>query len=125
MFTLLSSAISNTMEVLAPTVPSDQQFEWHWNQIIQYYNTEDKTCLSGPIEATNIVIHLDKLCRILCEEQLVLTDSELNTTKGSIGPSMEYLLQHKILDTMSVLAQSDAPLGLCQQNLSLLHNTHH
>ena len=125
MFTLLSSAINNTIEVLAPTTPADQQFAWHWDQIMHFYQSEDKRLLSGPIEATTITLHLEKMCQILCEEQQDQeSDGQIDDT---IGPSVEYLLQHKILESMASLAQRDAPLGLCQRILrfftSLLKNS--
>ena len=118
------------MEVLAPTTPADQQFQWHWNQILQYYQNEDKTCLSGPIESTNISLHLEKMCKILCEEQFQESSGQSEDKepiKATLGVSMEYLLQHKILETMSCLAQTDQPFGLCQHILlffsSLLRNS--
>jgi hypothetical protein len=110
------------MEVLAPTIPLEEEFVWHWNQITDYYAINSE-CLKGPIEATNIGQHLDKMCQILIEEQLndeqegKLKKNSKYERKGSIGPSMEYLLQHKILDTMSVLAQTDSPFGMCPQIL--------
>ncbi|CAG2163158.1 unnamed protein product [Oppiella nova] len=128
MFSLLSSAISNTMEVLAPTIAAEDQFQWHWTQVMAFYETHHKTHISSPIESTNLCLHFEKMCQILCEEQTQESQSESSddkpnttttiTVNGSaIAPSMEYLLQHKILDTMSVLAQSDNPLGLTQHIL--------
>ncbi|XP_054164513.1 FHF complex subunit HOOK interacting protein 2A-like [Oppia nitens] len=133
MFTLISSAINNTMEVLAPTIAAEDQFVWHWKQVMNFYETSDKTSRDVPIEATNISLHLQKMCHILCDEQSPdLSDN--NTTDvllngSSIGPSMEYLMQNKILDTMSSLAQTDTPLGLTHHILQffttlLTHSSH-
>ncbi|CAG2105053.1 unnamed protein product [Medioppia subpectinata] len=126
MFSLLSTAINSTMEVLAPTIAAEDQLLWHWNQVMAVYESEDKSRLAGPIEATNIGQHLCKMCDILCEEQIheletIGGDGEPKADSGlngsPIGPSMELLFQHKILDTMSKLSQTDTPLGLTQHIL--------
>ena len=52
------------------------------------------------IDQTGIPHHLDQMIIILLEEE------ELSET-GSTASSMEYLLQHKILETLYTLARTD------------------
>ena len=52
------------------------------------------------IEQTIIPGHLDSMLRILLEE-------EEHAETGATGPCMEFLLQHKILETLYTLARTD------------------
>lgn len=62
------------------------------------------TCFASdskaPIETTNIPSHLEQMLILLKEED----DAE---DAGGTGACLEYLLQHKLLDTLQTLARAD------------------
>uniref|UniRef100_A0A8C4Q7Y2 FHF complex subunit HOOK interacting protein 2 n=1 Tax=Eptatretus burgeri TaxID=7764 RepID=A0A8C4Q7Y2_EPTBU len=47
----------------------------------------------------------------------ILVEEEEERESGEMGPCMEYLLQHKILETMYTLSTADCPPGMKQQVL--------
>lgn len=63
--------------------------------ICLFFSPDHKTA----VENTVIPMHLEKMLIILFEEEKV--------HEGMSGPCMEYLLQHKILETLYTLARSD------------------
>ena len=56
------------------------------------------------VEHTSLPGHLRALLSILIEEERV-------SEGGSTGPCMEYLLQHRLLDTLYTLARTDVRFG--------------
>ena len=52
------------------------------------------------VEQTGLSSHLDQMIVLLQEE-------ESTTERGGTGPCMEYLLQHKLLDTLYSLGRTD------------------
>lgn len=58
-----------------------------------------------PIDQTHIPEHLEQMVVLLKEE-------ELNAELDSTGPCMEYLLQHKLLDTLYSLGRTDVSTKL-------------
>lgn len=58
-----------------------------------------------PIDQTQIPEHLEQMVVLLKEE-------ELNAELDSTGPCMEYLLQHKLLDTLYSLGRTDVSTKL-------------
>jgi len=54
------------------------------------------------IEHTPLPGHIARLLDILIEEE-----AEQNGSEGAIGSCMEYLLQHRILETLYTLARTD------------------
>ncbi|XP_010868455.1 protein FAM160B1 isoform X2 [Esox lucius] len=48
----------------------------------------------------------------------ILTQEELERESGETGPCMEYLLHHKILETLYTLGKADCPPGMKQQVLT-------
>ena len=73
----------------------------------EYFRTHWPYCLivgkKVPVEQTNIPAHLEQMLVILQEE-------EVTSERGMYGPCLEYLLQHKLLETMYTLARSDVCL---------------
>lgn len=59
---------------------------------------------------TNIPSHLEQMLDILVQE-------ENERESGETGPCMEYLLHHKILETLYTLGKADCPPGMKQQVL--------
>ncbi|EMP39030.1 hypothetical protein UY3_03749 [Chelonia mydas] len=65
----------------------------------------------APVTDTNIPSHLEQMLDILVQE-------ENERESGETGPCMEYLLHHKILETLYTLGKADCPPGMKQQVLS-------
>eukprot|EP00061_Rhincodon_typus_P015447 g43127.t1 len=66
-----------------------------------------------PVKQTDIPWRLRQMVDILVYE-------EKQMERGETGPCMEYLLQHKILETLCTLAKAGYPPGMKQQVLLLL-----
>ncbi|XP_029496892.2 FHF complex subunit HOOK-interacting protein 2B-like isoform X2 [Oncorhynchus nerka] len=94
---------------VAPSLPLQEDFVYHWKAITHYYieTSDDK----DPVTDTNIPSHLELMLDILTQE-------ESERDSGETGPCMEYLLHHKILETVYTLGKADCPPGMKQQVLS-------
>jgi len=57
----------------------------------------------SPIEETNIPTHLQNMIDILIYE-------EQQDDSGSTGPCMEYLLHHKLLETLYTIGRADVSI---------------
>lgn len=111
MFSLLSN--SPLSEVLAPNVSALDEFIFQWNAFNLFFNqtkNENKELSKYRIESTNLSTKLFKMADILVTEQL---KHRKKKSESVLCPSLEYLLQNNILDTLSVFAQADIPLGIC------------
>lgn len=109
MFSKFTSILQHAVEALAPSLPLQEDFVYHWKAITHYYieASDDK----APITDTNIPSHLDQMLDILTQE-------EEERESGETGPCMEYLLHHKILETLYTLGKADCPPGMRQQVLT-------
>ncbi|XP_042763840.1 FHF complex subunit HOOK interacting protein 2A isoform X4 [Panthera leo] len=108
MFSKFTSILQHAVEALAPSLPLQEDFVYHWKAITHYYieTSDDK----APVTDTNIPSHLDQMLGILLQE-------EREREFGVTGPCMEYLLHHKILETLYTLGKADCPPGMRQQVL--------
>ena len=64
-------------------------------------------CLSDykiSVDQTPLPSYMNRLLEILVEEEHV---SEAGGANGVVGPCMEYMLQHRVLDTMYTFARTD------------------
>lgn len=113
MFNKIKSFIHEAVEALAPDVPLQETFVFHWKAITNYFieATDEKV----PVQSTNIPYHLEQMRNILRHE-------EDDQTGGTAGPCLEYLLQYKILDTLHTLGRADCPPGMKQQVLLFFAN---
>ncbi|KAH1167978.1 FHF complex subunit HOOK interacting protein 2A isoform X1 [Mauremys mutica] len=109
MFSKLTSILQHAVEALAPSLPLQEDFVYHWKAITHYYieTSDDK----APVTDTNIPSHLEQMLDILVQE-------ENERESGETGPCMEYLLHHKILETLYTLGKADCPPGMKQQVLA-------
>ncbi|XP_041124468.1 protein FAM160B1-like isoform X1 [Polyodon spathula] len=109
MFSKFTSILQHAVEALAPSFPLQEDFVYHWKAITHYYieTSDDK----APVTDTNIPSHLEQMLHILIQE-------ENERESGETGPCMEYLLHHKILETLYTLGKADCPPGMKQQVLS-------
>ncbi|XP_064125343.1 FHF complex subunit HOOK interacting protein 2A isoform X4 [Loxodonta africana] len=108
MFSKFTSILQHAVEALAPSLPLQEDFVYHWKAITHYYieTSDDK----APVTDTNIPSHLEQMLDILVQE-------ENERESGETGPCMEYLLHHKILETLYTLGKADCPPGMKQQVL--------
>lgn len=68
-----------------------------------FSSSDDK----APVTDTNIPSHLEQMLEILTQE-------ERERESGETGPCMEYLLHHKILETLYTLGKADVrPSLMC------------
>ncbi|KAK2572972.1 FHF complex subunit HOOK interacting protein 2A [Acropora cervicornis] len=141
MFNKIKSFIHEAVEALAPDVPLQETFVFHWKAITNYFIeatgeyiqapllrwmfTLLLTCFclvytqwfadeKVPVQSTNIPYHLEQMRNILRHE-----DDQMG---GTAGPCLEYLLQYKILDTLHTLGRADCPPGMKQQVLLFFAN---
>uniref|UniRef100_A0A8D0CLT1 FHF complex subunit HOOK interacting protein 2B n=1 Tax=Scleropages formosus TaxID=113540 RepID=A0A8D0CLT1_SCLFO len=89
-----------------PSVNLLESFVEHWKGITNYY-----------IESTGEQRHTDIPWRL--RQMLdILVYEERQQESEETGPCMEYLLQHKILETLCTLAKAQYPPGMNQQVLA-------
>ncbi|CAK8682922.1 FHF complex subunit HOOK interacting protein 2A-like [Clavelina lepadiformis] len=113
MFNKFTTILQQAVEALAPDAPLHEDFVYHWKSITNFYieNTDDKT----PVTDSNIPSHLKQMLQILIQE-------EAEREPGDTGPCMEYMLQHKLLETLHTLGKADCPPGMKQQVLIFFKN---
>ncbi|XP_057305716.1 FHF complex subunit HOOK interacting protein 2A-like [Hydractinia symbiolongicarpus] len=103
MFTRITSMLHNAVEALAPEMTLLEQFRYHWKCVTQFFlDTSDERV---SVESTAIPHHLEQMINVLQQE-------EQENGTASAGPSMEFMLQHKILETMQTLGKADCPPGM-------------
>ncbi|XP_054467258.1 FHF complex subunit HOOK interacting protein 2B [Anoplopoma fimbria] len=106
-FSRLGSMLLHALETREPTVDLLESFVDHWKAITNYYikTTDDST----PVTQTEVPWRLRQMLDILVyEEKQQVEDT---------GPCMEYLLQHKLLETLCTLGKAQYPPGMVQQVL--------
>uniref|UniRef100_A0A8C4JP13 FHF complex subunit HOOK-interacting protein C-terminal domain-containing protein n=1 Tax=Dromaius novaehollandiae TaxID=8790 RepID=A0A8C4JP13_DRONO len=91
-----------------PSVDLLEAFTEHWKGITGYYL--EATDESTPAKETDIPWRLKQMLDILVYE-------EKQRPAGEAGPCLEYLLQHKVLETLSTLGKAEYPPGMRQQVL--------
>ncbi|KAM7390941.1 hypothetical protein PAMP_021669 [Pampus punctatissimus] len=91
-----------------PTVDLLDSFVDNWKSITNYYieTTDD----SRPVKQTEIPWRLRQMLDILVYE-------EKQQGVEETGSCLEYLLQHKLLETLCTLGKAQYPPGMCQQVL--------
>ena len=113
MFSRLTNFVNNAVEALAPEMTHLEQFRYHWKAVTQFFlDTSDERM---SVENTSIPHHIEQMLAVL-----LLEERENGTT--SHGPSMEFMLQHKILETMQTLGRADCPPGMKRQVLGFFTN---
>ncbi|KAM6930966.1 FHF complex subunit HOOK-interacting protein 2B-like [Xenentodon cancila] len=107
-FNKLTGLLLRALETREPTVDLLASFIDHWKSITNYYmeTTDD----GRPVGQTDIPWSLRQMVDILVyeEKQQVVEDT---------GPCLEYLLQHKLLETLCTLGKAQYPPGMRQQVL--------
>uniref|UniRef100_A0A672LDG5 Protein FAM160B2-like n=1 Tax=Sinocyclocheilus grahami TaxID=75366 RepID=A0A672LDG5_SINGR len=105
MFNKVTAFLQQTLETSEPSINLLDSFVDHWKAITNYYiETTDE---SRPVKQTDIPWRLRQMLDILVFEE---------TQQGEeTGPCMEYLLQHKLLETLCTLGKAQYPPGMSQQ----------
>ncbi|XP_074527306.1 FHF complex subunit HOOK-interacting protein 2B-like [Halichoeres trimaculatus] len=107
-FNKFTSMLLHALETREPTVDLLESFVDHWKSITNYYisTTDD----NRPVKQTDIPWHLKQMLDILVYE-------EKEQGVEQTGPCIEYLLQHKLLETLCTLGKAQYPPGMVQQVL--------
>ncbi|XP_062569002.1 FHF complex subunit HOOK interacting protein 2A-like, partial [Saccostrea cucullata] len=108
MFSKFSNILHHAVEALAPQLSLKEEFVYHWKAVTTFFMDNKGEKL--PIDQTQIPEHLDQMVVLLTEEEKI---EQLDST----GPCMEYLLQHKLLETLYSLGRTDHPPGMKQIRL--------
>ncbi|XP_005285160.2 FHF complex subunit HOOK-interacting protein 2B isoform X2 [Chrysemys picta bellii] len=106
MFSRLGAFLQQAVETQEPSIDLLEAFTEHWKGLTHYYlETTDENI---PVKETDIPWRLKQMLDILVYE-------EKQHPAGETGPCLEYLLQHKILETLSTLGKAEYPPGMRQQ----------
>ncbi|XP_030319888.1 protein FAM160B2-like isoform X2 [Calypte anna] len=108
MLSRLGALLQQAVETREPSVDLLEAFTEHWKGITGYYL--EATDESIPARQTDIPWRLRQMLDILVYE-------EKQRSAGEAGPCLEYLLQHKLLETLSTLGKAEYPPGMRQQVL--------
>ncbi|XP_078107850.1 FHF complex subunit HOOK-interacting protein 2B-like isoform X2 [Sander vitreus] len=108
-FSKLSSMLLHALETREPTVELLESFIDHWKAVTSYYiqTTDD----SRPVRQTEIPWRLRQMLDILVYEE------KQQPVVEETGACLEYLLQHKLLETLCTLGKAQYPPGMVQQVL--------
>ncbi|XP_055023246.2 FHF complex subunit HOOK-interacting protein 2B [Misgurnus anguillicaudatus] len=105
MFNKVTAFLQQALETREPSIDLLDSFVDHWKAITNYYiETTDE---SRPVKHTDIPWRLKQMLDILVYEE--------KQEGEETGPCMEYLLQHKILETLCTLGKAQYPPGMSQQ----------
>ncbi|KAF4070443.1 hypothetical protein AMELA_G00285550 [Ameiurus melas] len=108
MFNKLTTLFQQALETREPSENLLDSFVDHWKGITNYYiETTDE---AQPVKQTDIPWRLKQMLDILVYEE---REQDVEET----GPCMEYLLQHKLLETLCTLGKAQYPPGMSQQVL--------
>uniref|UniRef100_A0A8C3KEX5 Family with sequence similarity 160 member B2 n=1 Tax=Calidris pygmaea TaxID=425635 RepID=A0A8C3KEX5_9CHAR len=108
MLSRLGALLQQAVETREPSVDLLEAFTEHWKGITGYYL--EATDESVPARQTDIPWRLKQMLDILVYE-------EKQRPVGEAGPCLEYLLQHKVLETLGTLGKAEYPPGMRQQVL--------
>ncbi|KAA0713742.1 Protein FAM160B2 RAI16-like protein [Triplophysa tibetana] len=105
MFNKVTAFLQQALETQEPSINLLDSFVDHWKAITNYYiETTDE---SRPVKHTDIPWRLKQMLDILVYEE--------KQEGEETGSCMEYLLHHKILETLCTLGKAQYPPGMSQQ----------
>ncbi|PNI68354.1 FAM160B2 isoform 2 [Pan troglodytes] len=107
MLSRLGALLQEAVGAREPSIDLLQAFVEHWKGITHYYI--ESTDESTPAKKTDIPWRLKQMLDILVYEE------QQQAAAGEAGPCLEYLLQHKILETLCTLGKAEYPPGMRQQ----------
>uniref|UniRef100_A0A2K5LPK6 FHF complex subunit HOOK interacting protein 2B n=1 Tax=Cercocebus atys TaxID=9531 RepID=A0A2K5LPK6_CERAT len=99
MLSRLGALLQEAVGAREPSIDLLQAFVEHWKGITHYYieSTDENT----PAKKTDIPWRLKQMLDILVYEE------QQQVAVGEAGPCLEYLLQHKILETLCTLGKAE------------------
>lgn len=106
MFSKITNLIQQAVDTFSTNVTPQEEFVYHWKCVTGYF--VDNKDGRKRIEETAIGGHVDRMLEILQHEETEAVEV------GTTGPCLEYLLQHRILDTLCTLGRTDQPPGMKQ-----------
>ncbi|RUS80236.1 hypothetical protein EGW08_012001 [Elysia chlorotica] len=115
MFHKFTSFIQQTVDVFSPNIAPHEEFVYHWKSVTGYFLDNKDGAVR--IEETALPEHLMAMLRILQEEESNYGEA------GTTGACLEYLLQHRLLETLYTLGRTDHPPGMKQLVLSFFTKT--
>ncbi|XP_058406565.1 FHF complex subunit HOOK-interacting protein 2B isoform X1 [Diceros bicornis minor] len=109
MLSRLGALLQEVVGAREPSINLLEAFVEHWKGITHYYieSTDENT----PAKKTDIPWRLKQMLDILVYEE------RQQVSAGEAGPCLEYLLQHRILETLCTLGRAEYPPGMRQQVL--------
>ncbi|KAG7489254.1 hypothetical protein JOB18_007868 [Solea senegalensis] len=107
-FSKITNMLLHALETREPTLDLVNSFVDHWKSITNYYMTT--TDDNRPVKQTDIPWCLRQMLDILVYE-------EKQQGVEEAGACLEYLLQHKIPETLCTLGKAQYPPGMFQQVL--------
>ncbi|XP_035824538.1 protein FAM160B1 isoform X2 [Aplysia californica] len=110
MFNKFTNFLQHAVETFVPNVVPQEEFVYHWKSVTSYF--VDNKDAGARIEETALPEHLTSMLRIIQEEESDLGEA------GTTGVCLEYLLQHRLLETLYTLGRTDHPPGMKQIVLS-------
>ncbi|KAI6053863.1 FHF complex subunit HOOK-interacting protein 2B isoform X1 [Marmota monax] len=107
MLSRLGALLQEAVGAREPSIDLLQAFVEHWKGVTHYYieSTDENT----PVKKTDIPWRLRQMLDILVYEE------RQQVAAGEAGPCLEYLLQHRILETLCTLGKAEYPPGMRQQ----------
>ncbi|XP_049625400.1 FHF complex subunit HOOK interacting protein 2B [Suncus etruscus] len=107
MLSRLGALLQEAVGAREPSIDLLEAFVEHWKGITNYYigSTDENT----PAKKTDIPWRLKQMLDILVYEE------RQQAAASEAGPCLEYLLQHKILETLCTLGKAEYPPGMRQQ----------
>ncbi|GFO04935.1 protein fam160b1-like [Plakobranchus ocellatus] len=115
MFHKFTNFIQQTVDAFSPNIAPQEEFVYHWKSVTNYFL--DNKDGGARIEETALPEHLMSMLRILQEEESNYGEA------GTTGACLEYLLQHRLLETLYTLGRTDHPPGMKQLVLSFFTKT--
>ncbi|XP_077887035.1 FHF complex subunit HOOK-interacting protein 2B isoform X2 [Ictidomys tridecemlineatus] len=107
MLSRLGALLQEAVGAREPSIDLLQAFVEHWKGVTHYYieSTDENT----PVKKTDIPWRLRQMLDILVYEE------RQQVAAVEAGPCLEYLLQHRILETLCTLGKAEYPPGMRQQ----------
>ncbi|KAL8615694.1 hypothetical protein ACOMHN_007447 [Nucella lapillus] len=106
MFSKLSNFLQQAVDTFAPNLSALEEFVYHWKCVTSYF--VDHKDGRQRIEETAVGGHIERMLEI------IQTEEDEAGEIGTTGPCLEYLLQHRLLDTLYTLGRTDQPPGMKQ-----------
>ncbi|RWS30829.1 hypothetical protein B4U80_11063 [Leptotrombidium deliense] len=110
---MLNRVSNAILDTIAPSVPILEEFRWQWQHISDFYVSKSGKGCKSPVEETSLPTHLAAMVKILIQE-----DEDKYEDGGehgdTLGPCLEFFFERNVLNTLTTLAETDVPPGMCR-----------